>query len=153
MPRLPQTGTLGRWGGLAQKHKNSAGTNTGMLQQIKDTAGLGILLWLIGYITSLVLFFSPFAGIMGWILISVFTPVTVAVTWWWFRARDLSLLYYAGVGIAWTAIAIVLDYLFIVLLFQATYYGPDVFVYYAITLLIPVLVGLVNRRRSATQQG
>lgn len=124
-----------------------------MIQQIKDTAGLGLLLWLIGYITSLVLFFSPFAGIMGWILIAVFTPVTVAVTWWWFRARDLSLSYYAGVGIAWTAIAIVLDYLFIVLLFQATYYGPDVFVYYAITFLIPVLIGLVNRRRSEAGQG
>ncbi len=77
------------------------------MQQIKDTAGLGFLLWLIGYFTSLALFFSPFAGIMGWILIAVFTPVTVAITWWWFTGRDLSLPYYAGVGIAWTAIAVV----------------------------------------------
>jgi hypothetical protein len=118
-----------------------------MQQQIKDTAGLGILLWLIGYLTSLTLFFTPFAGIMGWILIAVFTPVTVVVSWWWFRGRDLSLPYYAGVGIAWTAIAVVLDYLFIVLLFQASYYGPDVFVYYALTLLIPVGVGVVKRRK------
>jgi hypothetical protein len=36
----------------------------------------------------------------------------------------------------------VLDYLFIVLLFQATYYGVDVFVYYAVTFLIPMGVGL-----------
>jgi hypothetical protein len=84
---------------------------------------------------------------MGWILIAVFTPVTVVVSWWWFRGRDLSLPYYAGVGIAWTAIAVVLDYLFIVLLFQASYYGPDVFVYYALTLLIPVGVGVVKRRK------
>jgi hypothetical protein len=118
-----------------------------MQQQIKDTAGLGILLWLIGYLTSLTLFFTPFAGIMGWILIAVFTPVTVVVSWWWFRGRDLSLPYYAGGGIAWTAIAVVLDYLFIVLLFQASYYGPDVFVYYALTLLIPVGVGVVKRRK------
>jgi len=124
-----------------------------MIQQIKDTAGLGILLWLIGYITSLVLFFSPFAGVMGWILIAVFTPVTVAVTWWWFKGRDLPFAYYAEVGCTWTAIAIVLDYLFIVLLFQATYYGPDVFVYYALTFLIPVLIGLANRRRSEAKQG
>jgi hypothetical protein len=34
------------------------------------------------------------------------------------------------------------DYLFIVLLLQATCYGPDVFVYYTLTFLIPVGVGL-----------
>lgn len=46
-------------------------------------------------------------------------------------------------------ITIVLDYLFIVLLFQATYYGIDVCVYYAVTLLIPVGIGLVlNRNRT-----
>lgn len=118
-----------------------------MQQQIKDAAGLGTLLWLIGYLTSLALFFSPFAGIMGWILIAVFTPVTVAVTWWWFRERDLTLPYYAGVGIAWTAIAVVLDSLFIVLLFQASYSGPDVFVYYALTFLIPVGVGFAILRK------
>jgi len=117
-----------------------------MDQVLKDTAGLGAGLWLIGYLASLLLFFSPFAGIMGWILLIVFTPVTIAVAWWWFRARDLALSYYAGVGAAWTVIAVVLDYLFIVLLFQATYYGFDVFVYYALTFLIPVGVGLYLRR-------
>jgi hypothetical protein len=121
-----------------------------MKQWIKDTAGLGVVLWLIGYLASLVLFFSPYAGIMGWILLAVFTPVTIAVTWWWFRQRErLPLQYYACVGVAWTLIAIVLDYLFIVLMFQATYYESDVFVYYAVTFLIPVGVGLyLNRARS-----
>jgi hypothetical protein len=121
-----------------------------MKQWIKDTAGLGVVLWLIGYLASLVLFFSPYAGIMGWILLAVFTPVTIAVTWWWFRQRErLPLQYYACVGVAWTLIAIVLDYLFIVLMFQATYYESDVFVYYAVTFLIPLGVGLyLNRARS-----
>jgi hypothetical protein len=36
-----------------------------MQQWIKDTAGLGTVLWLMGYLASLVLFFTPFAGIMG----------------------------------------------------------------------------------------
>jgi hypothetical protein len=117
-----------------------------MKQWIKDTAGLGIFLWLIGYLAALLLFFSPFAGIMGWILLAVLTPVTIVIMWWWFRARDLPLVYYAKVGIAWTVIAVVLDYLFIVLLFQATYYGYDVFVYYALTFLIPVGVGLYLNR-------
>ena len=118
-----------------------------MHQVIKDTAGLGTGLWLIGYLASLVLFFTPFAGIMGWILLVIFTPITIAITWWWFREREtLPLQYYAGVGVAWVLIAVVLDYLFIVLLFQAAYYEADVFVYYALTFLIPVGVGLYLQR-------
>jgi hypothetical protein len=113
-----------------------------MKQIIKDTAGLGIALWLIGYLASLVLFMSPYAGIMGWILLIVFTPVTIAIVYWWFRKREsLPLKYYAEVGIAWVIIAVVLDYLFIVQLFHAIYYGIDVFVYYTVTFLIPVGVG------------
>jgi hypothetical protein len=114
-----------------------------MKQWIKDTAGLGVVFWLVGYLASLVLFFSPFAASMGWILLVIFTPVTLVITWWWFHKRgQLPLQYYAGVGVAWVGIAIVLDYLFIVLLFQASYYGSDVFVYYIITFLIPLGVGL-----------
>jgi hypothetical protein len=113
-----------------------------MHQWIKDTIGIGILLWLIGYLVSIGLFFTPLAENMGWIITAVFTPVTIAITWWWFRARDLPLTYYAMVGAVWTVIAVVFDYLFIVRLFQAAYYETDVFVYYALTFLIPVGVGL-----------
>ena len=121
-----------------------------MKQLIKDTAVLGTALWLIGYLASLVLFFSPYAGVMGWILLAVFTPVTIVIVFWWFRKRErLPLQYYACVGVAWVLIAIVLDYLFIVLLFKANYYGIDVSVYYAVTFLIPVGVGLfLNRSRN-----
>ena len=119
-----------------------SGKKTCMQQLIKDTAGLGVALWLIGYLASLVLFFSPYAGAMGWILLVVCTPVTIAITWLWFRKREnLSLEYFAAVGVSWVVIAIVLDYLFIVLLFNAVYYGIDVFVYYTVTFLIPVGVG------------
>ena len=117
---------------------------------IKDTVGLGTLLWLLGYLTSIVLFFTPFVEIMGWIITAVFTPVTIVITWWWFKDRDLPLPYFAGVGVAWTGIAVVLDYLFIVQLFQADYYQTDVFLYYALTFLIPVGVGfyLIESRGS-----
>jgi hypothetical protein len=118
-----------------------------MKQWIKDTAGLGTALWLIGYLASLVLFFTPLAGSMGWILLAIFTPLTIVIAWWWFRQRQpLPLQYYAGVGAAWVLIAVVFDYLFIVLMFQATYYGTDVFVYYTLTFLIPVGVGLYLKR-------
>jgi hypothetical protein len=122
--------------------------------RIRDTLVLGTFFWLIGYLASLVLFFSPIAGIMGWILLVVFTPITVAITWWWFRKREpLSLQYYAGVGVAWMLIAMVLDFLFIVLVFQTAYYKPDVYLYYIITFLIPVGVGLyLNRIRFGPAQ-
>jgi hypothetical protein len=127
-----------------------------MNQLIKDTAGLGTALWLIGYLSSLALFFTPYAGIMGWILIAVFTPITIVVALWWFgKQKPHPLQYYAGVGAAWALIAIVLDYLFIVILFQANYYEIDVLVYYAVTFLIPVAVGLfLNqcRGKSAVNQ-
>jgi hypothetical protein len=119
------------------------GKNTSMKQWIKDTAGLGTALWLMGYLASLVLFFSPYAGIMGWVLLVIFTPVTIVIVWWWFSRRELlPLQYYVKVGVAWVLIAVVLDYLFIVLMFQAAYYGTDVFLYYSVTFLIPVGVGL-----------
>ena len=117
-----------------------------MIPWVKDALGLGTFLWLIGYLASLVLFFSPFASSMGWILLVICTPVTIIITWWWFHARNLTLPYYLGIGVAWTAIAVMLDYIFIVILFKATYYGPDVFVYYALTFLIPACIGLYLTR-------
>jgi hypothetical protein len=115
-----------------------------MQQSIKDTAGLGTLFWLIGYLAGIALFFTPFKDSMGWIMLFLFTPVTIAVTRWWFGKRErLSLQYYAGVGIAWAAIAVVLDYLFIVKLFSSTeYYTLHIFLYYILMFLIPVGVGL-----------
>jgi len=116
---------------------------------LKDTAGLGILFWLIGYLAGIILFFTPFFGSTGWILFVLFTPFTLLVTWWWFRPRDrLSLQYYAGVGVAWMLIAVVLDYLFIVMLLApASYYSLHIFLYYALMFLIPVGVGMYLGRR------
>jgi hypothetical protein len=119
---------------------------TPMRPWIADIAGIGGGLWLLGYLVSLALFFTPLAPVMGWVITAIFTPLTVGVTWWRFRGRDLPLRYYAGVGLAWAAIAVVLDYLFIVRLFDAGYYAPDVYAYYALTFLIPVGVGLCLRR-------
>jgi len=117
-----------------------------MKVRIIDTIGIGTALWLFGYLASLALFFSPVANIMGWIITAVFTPITIGITWWRFRGRNLPPSYFVTVGAAWTVIAVVFDYLFIVRLFQATYYRPDVFVYYALTFLIPVAVGLYLNR-------
>ena len=118
---------------------------------LKDTLGPGTLFWLIGYLAGMVLFFTPFSNSMGWIILVLFTPFTIGVTWWWFRQRErLSLPYYAGVGVAWMLIAVVLDSFFIVTLFKSTtYYAPDVFLYYVLMFLIPVGVGLELNRAGA----
>jgi hypothetical protein len=117
-------------------------------QPLKDAAGLGILFWLIGYLAGMVLFFTPFKDSMGWIITAIFTPFTILVTWWWFRNRGyLSREYYAGVGVAWALIAVVLDYLFIVMLFGSTaYYSLHIYVYYTLMFLIPVGVGMYLNR-------
>lgn len=122
---------------------------------LRDTAGPGTLFWLIGYLAGIVLFFTPLKNSMGWIIMAVLTPVTIMVTWWWFRGRDLPLRYFAGVGIAWMLIAVVLDYLFIVQLFRSpAYYAPHVFIYYALMVLIPVGVGIyLSRERTAAGKG
>ena len=119
-----------------------------MLPVLKDTAGLGTFFWLLGYLASLVLYFSPIPYSIGWVLLVILTPFTIWVTWWWFRPRErLPLQYYAGVGIAWALIAIVLDYLFIVMLFGSpAYYALHIYLYYALMFLIPVAVGMYLNR-------
>lgn len=122
---------------------------------LRDTLGLGTFFWLLGYLASLVLYFSPVPYSIGWVLLVIFTPFTIWVTWWWFRQRErLPLMYYAGVGVVWMLLAIVLDYLFIVLLFDAVeYYVLDVLVYYALMFLIPVGVALYLDRNAAGAKG
>ena len=60
--------------------------------------------------------------------------------------RDYVVL--AGV---WTAMAIVLDYLFIVKAFNPPdgYYKLDVYLYYALTFLAPLAVAIYRRRPAA----
>ncbi len=118
------------------------GKSTNVKTGIKDSVMLGGFFWLVGYLASLILFFTPLAGNLGWILIAIFTPFTIIITWWWFRARELPLLYYAEVGLAWMMIAVVFDYLFIVQVFRTPYYNLDVIVYYVLTFLVPIGVGL-----------
>lgn len=78
---------------------------------------------------------------------------TIAVAWWWFRPRGPALSYYAKVGAAGTATAIIRDCLFIVTLVTATRYGPDVFVYSALTVTIPAGAGLAPARSQGKGTG
>ena len=111
-----------------------------------DTPGLGFFLWFLGYIASIILYFLVPSDIIGWILSVMFTPLIILVTLVRFRKRSLPFRYYAIVSVTWTGIAVVFDFMFIVLLFNPdNYYHLSVFVYYFVTLLVPLIVGILYR--------
>ena len=108
---------------------------------VKDGLGWGFALWLIGYALSLMLFAFVPPSLLGWII----TPIgTVLALWVAFRkVKGDSLSHYVLVALVWVTIAVVGDYLFIVKAFKPAdgYYKPDVYLYYALTMAIPLLAG------------
>jgi hypothetical protein len=124
-----------------------------MEQLLRDTFGMGALLWLAGYLASVAVYFSWLNyAIWGRVVLALYIPAVIWVTWRYFAGRDLSLPYYAGVGMTWSLTAVALDYPFIVLRFGAyQYYTPDVYLYYAVMLLIPAGAGLYLHRAWAGQ--
>jgi hypothetical protein len=119
-----------------------------MEQLLRDTLGMGVLLWLAGYLVSMAVYFSPLSyAIWGRVVLVLYIPAAAWVAWRYFTGREDPLLYYAGVGIAWSLIAVMLDYPFIVLRFGASeYYTPDVYLYYTVMFLVPAGIGIYLRR-------
>ncbi len=124
-----------------------------MEQPLRDTVYAGTLLWLAGYLASMAVYFSSLTyDFWGKVVLVLYLPCTALFTFWYFAGRDCPLRYYAGVGLAWSLIAIVLDFPFIVLRFGAwQYYTPDVYLYYAAMLLIPVGVGMYRKRETGEE--
>ncbi len=115
-------------------------------EQLLDTLGLGFFFWFLGYIASIILYFIVPSTMIGWILFVLFTPVFIAVTLVRFRKRSLPFRYFVMVSVIWTGIAIVLDFLFIVKLFNPeNYYHLSVLLYYLETFLVPVATGILYR--------
>ena len=112
--------------------------------------GWGAILWLIGYILGIFLFAIVPAQTIGWIIL----PIGLAVTVWVLmkRIKSKNLSDYVIVAIVWALLAIVLDYFLIVRLFKPAdgYYKLDVYIYYLLTFLVPILVGLLKSNRTAT---
>jgi hypothetical protein len=104
--------------------------------------GLGLLIWLIGYIASIVLWGAVSPDMLGWVLFVVFLPLMIYIPYSRFRNRKETVGYYLLMASVWVLIAVVLDYLFIVQMFNSqSYYKLDVYVYYAITFIAPFLIG------------
>jgi hypothetical protein len=104
---------------------------------LTDTLGWGFLLWLIGYILGIVLFMFVPPALLGWVIM----PIGIFLTLWVLLKQVRTPYLYLAVS--WTLIAIIMDYFLLVKVFKPAdgYYKLDVYLYYLITFLLPLLVG------------
>ena len=110
-------------------------------QLLKDSFGWGFILWLIGYLLGIVLFFVVAPSLIGWVIM----PIGVVVTLWVLmrRVKAHRVRHFLICAAVWTVIAVVLDYVFIVKAFNPAngYYKVDVYLYYVLTFVLPLAVG------------
>lgn len=108
---------------------------------MKDALGWGLVLWVMGYALGIVLFALVPVSVIGWII----TPFGMAITLWvaFKKVKGDTLRYFVLVGLVWLLIAVVGDYVFIVKAFKPAdgYYKLDVYLYYVLTLAIPLVAG------------
>jgi hypothetical protein len=105
-----------------------------------DTVKWGFVLWVFGYVLGIVFFALVPKEQIGYFVM----PLGIAFTLWvlWKKIQREELMCYFGLGVIWTLLAIILDYIFNVKLFGIVdYYQPDVYLYYVLTLALPVAFG------------
>lgn len=113
---------------------------------IKNILGWGLLLWFIGYVLGFVFFAFVPASLIGWVIMPIGIVITLLVLLK--KIKNDSFQHYVFVAIGWTIIAIVFDYLFLVLLLKPAdgYYKLDVYLYYLLTFMLPLTVGWYKNR-------
>lgn len=108
---------------------------------LKDMLGWGFLLWLIGYALGMILFSIVPHSMIGWIIM----PIGIIITLWVLlkKIKGKSFQYYLFLAVFWTLIAIIFDYFFLVKAFKPAdgYYKLDVYLYYTLMFILPVVVG------------
>jgi hypothetical protein len=111
---------------------------------LKEGLGWGFVLWLIGYLLGILFFMFVPIAMIGWYI----TPIGIAITLWVLFKKISSdkLEYFLKLGFIWMVMAIVLDYVFLVMMFKPEdgYYKLDVYFYYFFTLVLPPLVGWIK---------
>lgn len=110
-------------------------------QFLKDSLGWGFVLWLIGYALGMILFLIVPPSILGWVIM----PIGIVITLWVLlkKVKENSFQHYLALAIVWTIIAVIFDYLFIVKALKPAdgYYKLDVYIYYALTFALPLIIG------------
>lgn len=113
---------------------------------MKAAIGWGIALWFVGYVLGIGLYFLVPPSLLGWVIM----PIGAALTWvvLWRRIEFRHLADYVRLAAAWTLIAVAGDFLFIVTALHPPdgYYKPDVYLYYALTFLMPLMAGWLKTR-------
>ncbi|HEX7041966.1 MAG TPA: hypothetical protein VF189_01840 [Patescibacteria group bacterium] len=112
----------------------------------------GIILWLIGYILGIIFFMFIPQSLIGWIIL----PFGIAITLYVLikKIKTTNFNYYLLLAFVWTIIAILLDYIFIVKFLKPTdgYYKFDVYIYYLLTFMLPIIVGFCKRKVNTSKQ-
>ena len=110
-------------------------------QLVKDALGWGFVLWLVGYALGMVLFAFVPVSLIGWIIMPIGSVIALWVAFRKVNGRTLR--YYCLVALIWALLAVLGDYAFIVKALKPAdgYYKLDVYLYYALTLAIPVFAG------------
>ena len=112
-----------------------------------NALGWGTIVWLFGYVLGIAFFAFVPAPLIGWVIM----PFGIIFALWillrWVKAEHL--WQYVVIALAWTLIAVLLDYTLLVQVFQPAdgYYKLDVYLYYALTFIFPLLVGWYKRGR------
>ena len=110
-------------------------------QLLKDALLWGFILWLIGYALGMVLFFVVPPAALGWVIMPIGIVITLLVLFK--KTKGNTLGYYLILAISWTLIAIVFDYIFLVKMLKPAdgYYKLDVYLYYILTFVLPLVAG------------
>lgn len=116
---------------------------------LKDSLGWGFVLWLIGYVLGVIFFAIVSPSMIGWVIM----PIGIIIMLWVLlkKVGGDSFQYYVMLAVIWTVIAVLFDYLFIVKAFKPAdgYYKPDVYLYYALTFIVPLLIGWWKKSKSS----
>lgn len=107
----------------------------------------GLALWAFGYIVGMIMFAIVPKEFIGW---ATMPFGLIALFWVLFKKikRD-SFVCYIGLGIIWTVLAVILDYIFIVKMLSSNdYYKLDVYLYYILTLIIPIVFGWLKMKKT-----
>jgi len=119
-------------------------------QLLKDSLGWGLALWLIGYVLGIILISLVPSSLIGWIIM----PIGIIITFWVLlkKVKSDSFQHYLILSLVWTAIAVAFDYLFIFKAFEPAdgYYKLDVYLYYAITFISPLVVAGWKKTKSTS---
>jgi len=114
-------------------------------QLLKDSLVWGLALWLIGYVLGIVFFFIVPKNMIGYFIM----PIGIIITLWvlFKKIKSNYFNYYLVLAFVWMLIAVILDYFFIVKGFNSGqgYYKADVYLYYILTFVMPLLAGLKKK--------